>query len=133
MVKVALILAMVPNEVRATRNGDYLSPIIIDNSVLSCSLIAKEISKEKDPKDVEVGVRVIYCIGHIICVLDDGIVNQLKIYHAMISCPCAVPADCFDVNSLGVHGADEQRADVADDASRQIIDDKWNAIGFEGY
>ncbi len=133
VVKVALVLAMVPNEVRATRTGGYLSPIIIDESILSHSLITKEIDKERDPKDVEVGVRVIYCIGHVICVLDVGVVNQFEMYCAMISHPSVIPTDCFDVNSLGVHGADEQQADVADDASCWIINDKWNTIGFEGY
>ncbi len=48
-----LILAMVPDEVRATRTGRDLSPIGFDKSILSRGLITKEIAKERDTKDVE--------------------------------------------------------------------------------
>ncbi len=128
-----LILAMVPDEVRATRTGRDSSPIGFDESILSRGLITKEIAKERDAKDVEVSVGIIYCIGHVICVLDVGILGQFETYRPTISSPRAVPADCFNVNSFGFHVANKEQAYVADYASRQIINDKWNTIGFKGH
>ncbi len=133
MIKVTLILAMVPDEMITTRTGCDLSPIGFDEGILVRSLIPKEITKERDVKNVEVSVGIIYCIGYLICVLDVGIVSQFKMYRSTISSPRAAPADCFDVNSLGVHGANEKRAFIAYYASCQIVDDKWNTIGFEGH
>jgi hypothetical protein len=124
---------MVPGEVRATRTGRDSSPIGFDKSILPCSLITKEITKERDAKNVKVSVGIIYWIGYVICVLVVGIVSQFKMYRPMISSPRAIPTDCFDVNSLRVHGVNEKRAYIADYASCQIFDDKWNAIGFEGH
>ncbi len=123
-----LILAMVPDEMRTTRTGCDSSPIGFNKGILFRSLIPKEITKERDAKNVEVSVGIIYCIGYVICVLDVGIVSQFKTYRSTISSPRAVPADCFDVNSLGVHGANEKQAFIADYASYQIVDDKWNTI-----
>ncbi len=128
-----LILAMVPDEVRAMRTGHNSSPIGFDKSILSRGLITKDCAKERDAKDVEVSVGIIYCIGHVICVLDVGIVSQFEMYCPTISSPRAIPADCFNVNSLGFHVANKEQADVADYASHQIIDDEWNTIGFEGH
>ena len=133
MIKVTLILAMVPDEMRMTRTGCDTSPIGFDEGILFRSLIPKEITKERDAKNVEVSVGIIYCIGYIICVLDVGIVSQFETYCSTISSPRAIPADCFDVNSLGVHGANKKQAFIAYYASHQIVDDKWNTIGFEGH
>ena len=132
MIKVTLILAMVPDEVTVTRTGCDSSSIGFDESILSHGLITKEIAKERDAKDVEVSVGIIYCIGYVICVLDVGVVSQFETYCSTISSPRAVPADCFDVNSLGVHGANKKRAFIADYASCRIVNDEWNTIGFEG-
>jgi hypothetical protein len=128
-----LILAMVPDEMRTTRTGCDLSPIGFDKGILVRSLIPKEITKERDAKNVEVSVGIIYCIGYVICVLDVGVVSQFETYRPTILSPRAIPADCFDVNSLGVHGANEKRAFIADYASRRIVDDEWNTIGFKGH
>ncbi len=132
MIKVTLILAMVPDEMRTTRTGCDTSPIGFNKVILFRSLIPKEITEERDAKNVEVSVGIIYCIGYVICVLDIGVVSQFKTYCSMISSPRAVPADCFDVNSLGVHGANEKQVFIADYASCRIVDDEWNTIGFEG-
>jgi hypothetical protein len=128
-----LIFAMVPDEVRATRTGRDSSPIGFDKSILFGGLITKEIAKERDAKDVEVSVGIIYCLGHIICVLDVGIVSQFEMYRPTISSPHAIPADCFNVNSLRFHVANKERVYVADYASCRIINDKWNTIGFKGH
>jgi hypothetical protein len=58
---VTLILAMVPDEVTVTRTGCDSSSIGFDESILSHGLITKEIAKERDAKDVEVSVGIIYC------------------------------------------------------------------------
>jgi hypothetical protein len=130
---VTLILAMVPDEVRVTRTGRNSSPIGFDKSILSRGLITKEIAKERDAKDVEVSVGIIHCIGQVICVLAVGIVRQFETYRPTILSPRAVPADCFNVNSLGFHVANKEQAYIADYASCQIIDDKWNTIRFKGH
>ncbi len=123
-----LILAMVPDEVRVTRTGRDSSPIGFNESILPRSLITKEITKERDAKNVKVSVGIIYYIEYVIRVLDVGIVSQFETYPPTISSPRAIPAYCFDVNSLGVHGANKKQAYIADYASCQIVDDKWNAI-----
>ncbi len=105
-----LILAMIPDEVLATRTGRDLSPIGFNKNILSRGLITKEIAKERDAKDVEVSVGIIYCIGHVMCVLNVGIISQFEMYCPTISSPRAIPADCFNVNSLRFHVANKERA-----------------------
>jgi len=90
-------------------------------------------AKERDTKDVEFSVGIIYCIGHVICVLDVGIVGQFETYRPRISSPHAIPADCLNVNSFGFHVTNKEQVYVADYASCQIINDKWNTIRFEGH
>jgi hypothetical protein len=52
MVEVALVLAMIPNKVRLALAGGYAHSIGLNNCILSRILVTKEISKERDSKDM---------------------------------------------------------------------------------
>jgi hypothetical protein len=56
MVEVVLILAVIPNKVRLARAGGNAHSISLNNCILSQIFVTKEISKERDSKDIEIGV-----------------------------------------------------------------------------